>query len=443
GGREGAVGSARKSWGGYHRSVQCSSEERSPHAWLTMYLNSFQVDRASEAKLLLIGWMTAVAVMGAGGVGMWHWITGCNRGLNKQLVTILDRARVVAPRLALSTSARSLGGRHVGTGGGEGRDRGEEREGNRRGALSLVGERSSSLGQSGRPSMSGQPLMDAGPRHATPKSAPVVLKSVANQPLWEGQVGPRGNKAGKAVGGGQGAWLVAHGERDGTRTGPGGERRAGLGLDSSPSSASSLPPDGTAAIPPASPLSSLGTEVTSKEGAREEDAMTQNTPRGAGNAEIIAGHTTAADPARRLSTSAGVKFQPPAFYGRVVEPDYERDMGQKTLERGLVKSGMVQEKRPSGTGWARRKCWKDVYLVVDAGAVTVYRQRADSSVVLHRLPVAEVGTRKIVGGDKQDAGMILTCGGESVELQCPAGEGEVDKWLSVLQWNAEVALRRA
>ncbi len=83
---------------------------------------------------------------------------------------------------------------------------------------------------------------------------------------------------------------------------------------------------------------------------------------------------------------------------------------------------------------------QDVYLVVDEEDIAVYKRKDDTSVVHHRFPVADVGTRRIVTADY--AGFELYHGHHSIELRCDGGEGEVDKWLSVLQWNGVVKGRQ-
>ena len=123
-GREGGRGAGSEKrgmwgWGGKENEAMCSS---SSNGWVVKHLNVLQLEGTSEDKLLLMGGMAAVAVVMAAVVAAAHYLCGSNRGLNIKIVSLLDEARVVAPRLAPPANPRFLWvvGREGEEGGGGG-----------------------------------------------------------------------------------------------------------------------------------------------------------------------------------------------------------------------------------------------------------------------------------------------------------------------------------
>lgn len=65
-------------------------------------------------------------------------------------------------------------------------------------------------------------------------------------------------------------------------------------------------------------------------------------------------------------------------FGEAVEPDFERTTARPTADRPMQKSGIVKELRLTGSGLARHRVWKEVWLQVDHDVITVYKRRVRS-----------------------------------------------------------------
>jgi len=435
GGREGGrfasgeKGRGMWGWGGGNggrREMMCGN---SNHEWMVKYLDMLQLEGTSEDKLFLMGGMAAVAVVMAVVVAVPHFVCRSNRGLNIQIVSLLDKARVVAPRQAPPANAPCLlsgasggGGRE---GGREGRGRQDRREGGAGPRRGQSGSKDDPLASSDSTIAEGSRLQQQQQRrqkmtYATPRSAPV-------EGSWKWNNTKNGSSGTSLRRGREGGG----GEREVMSSSPfslGGKGGLGslLGGSNSAVAGAVNKEDGLTLQTPAS----KGSGVHEEDG-EEDDIQEQNESSAAATAAAGGGGGGGA-------------------YGRVIEPDYEREMGRPTVDKSMQKSGMVKEERYTGVGLSRRKMWKEVYLVVDAEAVTVLKRKDGASVIHHRFPISEVGTRRVVHppsalGGREDgyAGFVLYYDNVSLELRCGGGEGEVDKWLSVLQWNAVVAARKA
>ena len=431
GGREGGRCASEKGggmwgWGGGQggrREMVCGSNN---HEWMVKYLDMLQLEGTSEDKLFMMGGMAVVAIVMAVVVAVPHFVCGSNRGLNIQIVSLLDKARVVAPRQAPPANSRCLlsgasggGGKEGGREGGGKRDRREGGGGARRGQS---GSKDDPLASSDSAISEGSSLQQQQQRrqktmYATPRSAPV-------ESSWTWNNTKSGGSSANLRGGGRGRGGVLS-----SSFGVSGKGGLGafLGLSSSAVAGDLNKEDGLTPQTPASKGSSVHGEDENGDDVEEQSES-----------------STAAPAAAAAAATGG------GAYGRIVEPDYEREMGRATVDKAMQKSGMVKEERYTGVGLSRRKMWKEVYLMVDEEAVTVLKRKDDTSVIHHRFPVSKVGTRRVVyppsalGGEREGyAGLVLYYDNVSLELRCEGGEGEVDKWLSVLQWNAVVAARKA
>ncbi len=264
------------------------------HKWVVGYLNLLRLDKISEDKLLLMGGVALLSLIMGLVVSVGHWWCGSNRALNIAVISLLDKSRVLSPQLAAPANHLFPLGKHHHHG-----DRPRHHHSSSKD--SAVDTLNGSVSTSSSLDLSLAPALLAsggGKRITTPRSAPAEVtkrRGLSTVFSRKSTAGASSSSSFAAVGGNT-------------------TSRKGLG-----------------------PLMMAGGGEADLQGEEEGARIMQQQGSGGGGGEE----------GGALSS-----------YGRVVEPDYEREMGRSNVDKAMCKSGMVKEERYTGSGLSRHRVWK-------------------------------------------------------------------------------------